>query len=283
MSRAVLLALAAGPLAALAVADLCAAARGIGRGSSGTTRPSRAARALALLAGLGRRLGVLPAPGDLDARLAAAGRPLGLAAGDVMAIKGGAAVVGPLAAVPVAAAAPGRLALIVLAGAVAGGYLAPDLWLRRRTARRVRAIEDELGDVLDLLGVCVRAGLSVGRALGEVGARHRGTLAAELRATAGALALGTPREAALDRLVAAAPLPAIAALAAAIGRSERHGAPLAPALAAIAADARAEQGRALTERAARAAPKIQLAVALLLVPAVMLLVGAAVLRAVGVA
>ena len=61
---------------------------------------------------------------------------------------------------------------------------------------------------------------------------------------------------------------------AAIGRSERHGAPLAPALHALAADARAQRAQRVRERAARAAPKIQLVVALLLVPAVMLLVGA---------
>ncbi|MCW3050467.1 MAG: hypothetical protein JWO74_4751, partial [Solirubrobacterales bacterium] len=44
---------------------------------------------------------------------------------------------------------------------------------------------------------------------------------------------------------------------------------------ALAADARARRARALQERAARAAPKIQLVVALLLVPAAMLVVGAA--------
>jgi tight adherence protein C len=62
---------------------------------------------------------------------------------------------------------------------------------------------------------------------------------------------------------------------AALQRAERHGAPLGPALAALAADARARRAQALRERAAKAAPKIQLVVALLLVPAVMLLLGAA--------
>jgi tight adherence protein C len=277
MTRAVLLAFAAGPIAALALSDLARAGRGR------TTASNRLAVALSLLAALGRRLGVLPAPADLEARLAAAGRPLALTAADLMAIKAGAALLGPLLAAPLAAAAPGRLALVLLVGAAAGGYLAPDLALRRRAARRRRAIERELGDVLDLLRVCAQAGLPVSRALAEVGARHRGVLAAELQRAAAALALGERRAAALDRLAAAAPVPAVIALTAAIRRGERHGAPLAPALTALATDARAEQARARAEHAARAAPKIQLAVALLLVPAVMLLVGAAVLRAVGVA
>ena len=75
----------------------------------------------------------------------------------------------------------------------------------------------------------------------------------------------------------------MAALVAALQRADRHGAPLAPALAALAADARAARARAVREQAAKAAPKIQLVVALLLVPAVMLLVGAALAAAFGVA
>jgi tight adherence protein C len=67
----------------------------------------------------------------------------------------------------------------------------------------------------------------------------------------------------------------VAALVAAMERSARHGAPLAPTLAAQSAHARAARARVLAERAARAGPKIQLAVALLLVPSAMLLVAAA--------
>jgi tight adherence protein C len=67
----------------------------------------------------------------------------------------------------------------------------------------------------------------------------------------------------------------VATLAATLRRAERHGSPLADALAAQARDARAERARAIRERAARAGPKIQLVVALLLVPSVLLLVAAA--------
>jgi tight adherence protein C len=277
MTRAVLLAFAAGALAALAVGELAASRR---RGGVGARRPGRA---VALLAALGRRIGVLPAPEDLTARLAAAGGPLGLGAGDLMAVKAGAALAGALAVAPLVAAASARPARVAAVGAAAGGYLAPDLWLRRRAAARAQVAALELADVVDLLRVCVEAGLAPQRALGEVGARHEGLLARELGVVAAMMAVGVAREAALGRLLAALPLPAMATLVAAVERSARHGAPLGPALSAIALDARAEQARALAERAARAAPKIQLAVALLLVPAVMLLVGAAVLRGLGVA
>jgi tight adherence protein C len=78
----------------------------------------------------------------------------------------------------------------------------------------------------------------------------------------------------LEGVARRCPLEEVAALVAAIGRAERHGAPLTPSLRAIAVDARAHRAQRLRERAARAAPQIQLVVALLLVPAVMLIVGA---------
>jgi tight adherence protein C len=86
--------------------------------------------------------------------------------------------------------------------------------------------------------------------------------------------LGVPQAEALETLTARAPIPGVAQLTAALHRAATHGAPLGPVLAAIAADARAERARALRDRAARAAPQIQLVVALLLVPAVLLLVAA---------
>jgi tight adherence protein C len=268
VTRATACALVAGIAGAVALADLVA------------TRPRRArrprarGRVLVALAGLGRRLGAAGAPGDLAARVAAAGTPLGLAPSDVMAAKGAAALVGALAGLPLAAAAPGRLGLLALLAAPGAGFLAPDAWLRRRARRRAATMRRELPDVLDLLRVAVEAGLPVARALGDVGRRHAGLLAGELRATATAIDLGAPRAHALAALPRRAPLPAVGALVAAIDRAERHGAPLSPALAALAAQARAESARALAEGAARAAPKIQLVVALVLVPAVMCIVAA---------
>jgi len=270
VTRATVAALLAGVLAAAALVELAAARR-----SPRRPRPRRSAVLLALLARLGRRAGLATARGDIAERLVAAGTPLGLAAHDVAALKGALALAAALVAVPLAAGAPGRLGLLLLLAAPAGGFLAPDAWLARRARTRAAVMARELPDVLDLVRVAVEAGLPAVRALGDVGRRHPGLLAGELRGTAAATELGVPRAQALAELRRRAPLEAVAALTAAIDRSERHGAPLSPALAALAAEARAEAGRALAERAARAAPKIQLAVALLLVPAVLLLVAAA--------
>jgi tight adherence protein C len=70
------------------------------------------------------------------------------------------------------------------------------------------------------------------------------------------------------------PMPEVRALVAALDRAARHGAPLADTLAAQAHDARLARRRRIEEEAAKAGPKIQLVVALLLVPSVLLLVAA---------
>jgi tight adherence protein C len=172
---------------------------------------------------------------------------------------------------------------VVALGAPIAAAHAPELWMRRRARARGRLMAGEVADVLDLLRVCVEAGRPPSAALAEVGRRHRGLLGRELRRAAHELALGRPRGAVLAELAARCPVAELPTLVAALERADRHGAPLAPALAALAADARATRSRVVREQAAKAAPKIQLVVALLLVPAVMLLVAAALAAAFGVA
>ena len=234
--------------------------------------------AAVLLAGLARRLGLrVPVAADLEARLAAAGVTESVRPGDVMAVKAGGAAVALLLALPLGPSAPGRLALVLLVAAPAAAFLAPDLWLRRRARARALVLASDLPDVLDLLRVSLASSLPLTAALKAVGMRRRGLLAAELAATADRMSLGLDRAAALQRLAERCPLPGIHAFVAAARRSEVHGVSLAPALAAIAADARADRARRQQDRAARAAPKIQLVVALLLVPAAMLLLAAGML------
>jgi tight adherence protein C len=270
VTRALLLAVLAAACAAAGIVELAAA----GVRTRPHRRPGGRARLPAALARVGRRTAVPAAPRDLARRLDAAGAPATVTVAEVMALKGGAAVAAFAAALPIAALLPGRLGPLAIAVAPAGAFVAPDAWLARATRRRRAAMAAELPEVLDLLHVAVRAGLPALRALGEAGRRRGGPLAAELRAAAAGAALGVPHAQALDRFARRCPLPDIVALVAAIRRCERHGAPLAPALYALAADARAQRAQRVRERAARAAPKIQLVVALLLVPAVMLLVGA---------
>jgi len=270
VTRASVVAALAGLLAAGALVELAAA---VGEGRRARARRPR--RALALLGRLGRRLGPLAPPADLADRLAAAGAGGRVGPGDLMAIKGGAALAGFVLCLPLATALPGRLPWLAATGAPLAGFLAPDAWLRRRARARGRAMDVELPDLVDLLVVALEAGLPLSRALGEVGRRASGPLAREWRAAAQEATLGVPLDEALAALARRCPAPGMPPLVAALRRSARHGAPLAQTLAAQAAEVRAARARRMRDAAARAAPKIQLVVALGLVPSVLLLVAAA--------
>lgn len=249
---------------------------GIGRRG---VRRTRGGWVLALLVGLGRRAGVPAAPSDLSRRIAAAGLDPRLRAADVMAVKGGAALAALVTVAPFALGLPGLSGVTLAVTVAAAAFLAPDAWLRRRARTRARRMAVEAADLLDLLRVAVAAGMPVARALDDVGRRHPGLLAAELRRAGREIAVGVPSEQALAGLVSRCDLPVVTALVAAMDRAARHGSPLAPVLVALAADARADRVRALADHAARAAPKIQLVIALLLVPGVLLLVAAALMAA----
>jgi tight adherence protein C len=279
MTVAALLAALAGVLAAVALVDFLQAPRAPRRDVPAGGHLGAMTVLLARIAGRRRPGRADRGPSDLAARIAAAGSPLGLRPADVMALKGAGALIGALAALPVATALPGRLWIAALICAPAAGFFAPDLMLARSARARARRMSHEVADLLDLLRVAVQAGLSIGRALSEVGRRCHGPLADECGAAATRLQLGSTRDETFSELVARCPLDAVATLAAAVGRADRHGAPLAPALEAIAIEARADQARRLRDEAARAAPKIQLVIALVLVPAVMLLVGAVLVQA----
>jgi tight adherence protein C len=258
---------AAGPLAALAVLLGCAAGRELLAGRRGRALPvlpfglsGHSARA-ALRLGLPERL----RRSGLESRL-----PLAA----VLAAKLAGAACGGLAALAAAPAAPGRTALLVALALPAAGFLVPDALLEREARRRRRRLLAALPDALDLLAVSAGSGRGPAAGLEQLARAGQGPLAEELRLTAAELSCGMPLGAALNSLRGRVPGSELATLIAAIERSRRFGSPLAEQLRRQAGALRRDSRRAVEERAARAAPKIQLVVALVLVPSVLLMIAA---------
>jgi tight adherence protein C len=213
--------------------------------------------------------GLLAREGD-ESRIARAGLAGRLSAEALARARAGAALALAGLALPLAAVAPAA-ALLAPALALAGA-LAPSRWLRAREAARRRALVRELPDLLDLLGICVESGMALDPALGLAAGRLGGTLGAEIREVLHDLSLGTPRADAYRALVARTGAPELAQTVAALLQAEELGAPLSRALEGQAESLRVARRQAARERASRAAPKIQLVVALLMVPGVLLLV-----------
>jgi tight adherence protein C len=184
---------------------------------------------------------------------------------------GGCGAVFGLVASPVA---PGRLSILVLLGLPAAGFLLPDAILERRARQRQRRLVAALPDALDLLAVSAGSGRGPAAGIEQLARAGDGPLAEELRLTVAELACGVALSDALVSLRRRVPGSELATLVAAIERSRKFGSPLADQLRRQSAALRRDSRRAVEESAARAAPKIQLVVALVLVPSVLLMIAA---------
>ena len=260
MSGAGLLAATAVLLACAALHELRPARRAAGSLPLGLLTRGRSASAAL-------RLG-------LPGRLSRAGLDSRVSIGAVLLAKLAAATVGGIAASVAAPAAPGRIAILVAVGMPAAGFMLPDALLEREARRRRRRLLGALPDALDLLAVAAGSGRSPAAGFEEIVRAGEGPLAEELRIAVAELSCGRPLPEALRALRARVPGSEVATLCASIERSRRFGSPLADQLRRQAAALRRDQRRAVEERAARAAPKIQLVVALILVPSVLLLIAA---------
>jgi tight adherence protein C len=266
---------AAGALGALAARDLGAPA------FSRTGRPARARSAGSrLLSALAPRfrvfafLGRIRAPNDLNGRLAAAGQPGGLGPREWMALKAASAIAVAAPSLAILAGTSSRLVVLVAIAGPLAAFAVPDFWLARAVRARSEAAVRELPDLLELLRVSVEAGVTPIRAMGAVAGQFDGPLAAEWRRLAAAVALGEPQTDAIATMTGRIAADEVRAFADALVRSRRHGLPLGATLATQAARARDARRRRIREQAARAGPKMQLVVALVLVPSMLLVVTA---------
>ena len=193
---------------------------------------------------------------------------------------GGARIAAALSSIPVAAmaapVAPARSGALVLAGVPAAALLVPDLVLGRLAHARRRRLAAGLVDTLELMAVGAAAGRGARALLVSAAEAASEPLRGELRDAVVRLECGCPTGEVFAGLAerSGGELNSLTLL---LERSRRVGSPLAGRLHEQAMALREAQARTIAERAARAAPKIQLVVALLLVPSVLLIVAAAVL------
>jgi tight adherence protein C len=224
---------------------------------------------------VGRRAAAAALKLGLPERLARAGLEERVPLPAVLLAKLAGMTVGAFTALAAAPAAPGRISLLVAVGLPAAGFFVPDALLERRARLRRRRLLAALPDAFDLLAVGATSGRSVASGFAELTRVGGGPLAEEMRMAVAELSCGQPLSEALSSLRARVPGSEIAGLCAAIERSHRFGSPLAEQLRRQSSALRRDQRRAVEEHAARAAPKIQLVVALILVPSVLLMIAAA--------
>lgn len=143
-----------------------------------------------------------------------------------------------------------------LLAAASLGYLLPNLALRWQLARRRHALFMAFPDAMDLLRVCVQAGLGLDAAIERVGREMRlasPILSEEWRLTGLELRAGASRAQALRHMAERVGLPEIDAMVTMLIQADRFGTRMADALQ-VHADALRSQRRLRAEEAAAKLP-----------------------------
>jgi tight adherence protein C len=163
----------------------------------------------------------------------------------------------------------------------AAGFIAPNIVLTRLVARRREKIRRSIPDAIDLLVICVDAGLGIDQALlrvgQELGISHP-QITEELLQINREQRAGKPRVEAWADMAARSELEDIDAFAAMLQQTERFGTPIARALSTFADTIRMKRRQLAEELAAKTTVKIIFPLVLFIFPSMFIvLLGPAVL------
>lgn len=174
------------------------------------------------------------------------------------------------------------LTFLYLVGAACAGYYIPDIILKRRIAARQLEIFETFPDALDLMTVCVEAGLAMDAALARVGNEiglKSPVLAEELQLVTLELRAGSAKEKALRNLALRTGVEDVDALVKMLIQAERFGTSIGTALRVQSEQLRTRRRQLVEERAAKIATKLLFPLIFCIFPALLVvLLGPAVLQ-----
>lgn len=168
------------------------------------------------------------------------------------------------------------LSLLLAAMVGISSWFLPMLIVSYRLKQRTKAIRSGLPDALELLVVCVEAGLSLEDGLDRVVTelqRSQPALAEELGFTLADLRILPSRDQALANLADRVDVPSVRSVVTTLGQTLRYGTPLVQALRVTAAELRNDHLVDLEERANRLPAYMTLPVIVFLMPTIFLIVG----------
>ena len=165
---------------------------------------------------------------------------------------------------------PSNTVFWVLALAVTG-YMMPDFWLTRATKKRQKKIRRSIPDAMDLLVICVDAGLGLDQALLRVGAElglsHR-EINEEFQQVNLAQRAGQPRLEAWQNLADRTKIEEFRSFVNMLSQTDRFGTPIAKALSRFSEDLRLRRRQHAEEAAGKTKIKIIFPLVLFIFPCI---------------
>lgn len=151
------------------------------------------------------------------------------------------------------------------------GFVFPDLWLSGRMRSRQKLVFRAMPDALDLLTICVEAGLGFDSAMSRVHQKWENDLALELGRVIQEIRLGKLRRDALRDMADRLGVPEMTSFVAAVIQSEQLGVSMAKVLRIQSDQMRVRRRQMAEEEAHRAPIKMVFPIALLIFPSLLLI------------
>jgi tight adherence protein C len=226
---------------------------------------------LSRLRSVAARLSPAGTPARLQRRLDIAGNPAPWTPDRVLAFKGvGVAALGLLGAVG-GVHSPIKLVLFATAGAMAGFWL-PDVLLYNAGLKRQEKIRRAMPDTLDMLTVCVEAGLGFDAALAEVVRTTHGPMAAEGSRVLQEMQFGRSRVEALRSMAERTTIGELRVFVSALVQAAELGVPVGRVLREQAVQMRLRRRQRAEEQAQKVPVKILFPLLFCLFPALFVMV-----------
>lgn len=149
---------------------------------------------------------------------------------------------------------PEDFVLATCVGAVLVGFMLPEVYIKNVATKRREILNSLLPEGLDLLTICVEAGLSIDAAFRRVSREMQGSmpeLAVEFEMTAIELTYLPDRQRALENMADRTDSAAVAALVNALRQTEKYGTPLAASLRILSQEFRQTRASKAEEKGAR--------------------------------
>lgn len=160
---------------------------------------------------------------------------------------------------------------IVLLGTVGGsvlGFFLPILYLRSISDRRKQEVLKFLPDALDLMTICVEAGLGFDAAMTKVYEKWDNVLGLAFGRVVREIQLGTSRRQALRNMSERLDVPDVSAFTASIIQADQLGVSIATVLSVQAEQMRIKRRQRAEEKAQQAPVKIMIPLALFILPSI---------------
>lgn len=157
--------------------------------------------------------------------------------------------------------------LYVIGGALLG-YFLPWLWLKSQISRRQDHITKKLPDALDLLTICVEAGLGFDAAMGKIYEKWDDPLSTAFGRVLQEIQLGKLRREALRDMAESMDVPDVTGFVAAVVQAEQLGVSMARILRVQSDQMRVKRRQRAQEKAQQAPVKMMIPMVLLIFPSI---------------